>query len=164
MESSASRVAQLMLRRNSRKDLGNLGTLFSQWSARTPNDPTRRMAMGGAPPTPAPAPEPTLDACMDAFCAVQLTPTNSIGAKDALPSLLSPRGSLKNLASLLLSPAASLKDGTSLLSPQASVGKAGLDTILRSAFAAAADPEDAPPLECRGSVPTTPVGGRLQVC
>jgi hypothetical protein len=156
MEATASRVAHMMLRRNSRKDFANLGTLFSQWSGRSTSDPMRRMTMGGAPP-PVQVAEPTLDACTDAFCAVQLTPTNSITKQDSL--LLSPRGSLKNLACLLLSPAASLQDGACLMSPQGSVGKGAQEGNIRPAFRAHADAEEAP-VESKTSVQAT----TLPVC
>ncbi|GIL73261.1 hypothetical protein Vretimale_4861 [Volvox reticuliferus] len=155
MEASA-RVAKLILvRRNSRKDLTSLGTLFSQWSnARSASDPMRRMTMGGAPP-PVEAPEPAIDACMDAFCAVQLTSPK----QDSL-LMSSPRGSFKNLASLLLSPATSLKDGTTLLSPRSNA-----DVIPRISFGASGDSNEAPPLESTGS-PTIamPCAGGVQVC
>ncbi|GIL42714.1 hypothetical protein Vafri_647 [Volvox africanus] len=159
MEASA-RVAKLMLvRRNSRKDLTSLGTLFSQWStARSASDPMRRMTMGGAPP-PVEAPEPAIDACMDAFCAVQL---NSPKQDSLLIS--SPRGSYKNIASLLLSPATSLKDGVALLSPRGSL-KTNLDVIPRTPFSASGDNEEAPPSESTGSLTMAMPGAVvLQVC
>ncbi|GLI69146.1 hypothetical protein VaNZ11_013703 [Volvox africanus] len=158
MEASA-RVAKLMLvRRNSRKDLTSLGTLFSQWStARSASDPMRRMTMGGAPP-PVEAPEPAIDACMDAFCAVQLTSPK----QDSL-LISSPRGSLKNLTSLLLSPATSLKDGVALLSPRGSL--TNLDVIPRTLFGASGDNEEAPALESTGTLTMAmPGAGGLQVC
>ncbi|EFJ52082.1 hypothetical protein VOLCADRAFT_103090 [Volvox carteri f. nagariensis] len=162
MDASA-RVAKLMLvRRNSRKDLAKLGTLFSQWSsARSASDPMRRMTMGGAPP-PVPAPEP-VDACMDAFCAVQLNPTNSITKQDG--PLYSPRGSFKNLASLMLSPATSLKDGASLLSPQASL-KSSLEALLRANLRTNDDTNNEAPQPDRMASVTSPagVGPSLQVC
>ncbi|KXZ56526.1 hypothetical protein GPECTOR_1g472 [Gonium pectorale] len=134
-------LAAQLLRRNSRKDIATLGTLFTGWSGRAAprNDALRRMTMGGAgPDTPVAQATPAAPAYTDAFSAVQLQPTNSL-TKQESAFLLSPKSSL----AAVLTPTASLKDPAGadgpLLSP--TVSKTGLEAILASSVSFRASAE-----------------------
>ncbi len=135
METTAARLASLVLRgANASQSPAAMGTLFREWSARG-RDPMRRMTMGGAAPSfsassietaPAASADPV---AAGPFSMVQRTRRakpvtdrpEQVKELAGSGALLSPAVSMQHLDGPLLSPAGSLKAlGDFLLSPRAS--------------------------------------------